>query len=161
MPRGHLWSCSPEMLTRFGEPSAPPEHQRAPGNTAAQTSNSDCPNSTLRNTTQSIGKLGFHIGCNFCTPTFCLPGWRLCWKLFTYWLLSSRRSWYLCLKLRLLDTSYDKTLFFTCLSLCQKQFRLKFVGNILISFVWSCHQNSLNSFTKRLERTPSLVLRLR
>lgn len=37
----------------------------------------------------------------------------------------------ICLKLRLFDTSYDKALFFTCLSFCQSQFRLKFVGNIL------------------------------
>lgn len=89
-------------------------------------------------------KLHSGISCNLCTPTFCLPGWRICWKLFTYWLLSSRRSWYLCLKLRLLDTSYDKALFFTCFSLCQKWFRLKFVGNILFFFscAWNCHHNS-------------------
>lgn len=107
-------------------------------------------------------KLHSGISCNLCTPTFCLPGWRICWKLFTYWLLSSRRSWYLCLKLRLLDTSYDKALFFTCFSLCQKWFRLKFVGNILFFF---CAREiaitTVRLALTRWEQTPPLALQLK
>lgn len=68
------------------------------------------------------------------------------------WLFSSRRSWYFCLKLRWLDTSYDEALFFTCLSLCQKQVRLKCIDNILILRVWSCKSKQLKWLWQRGQR---------